>query len=64
MQQEEGRSSASGNLEDFLAEATLSLGLGEGGRQGLLSRERKHRQEIAGVGAKPGSAHSPQILLA
>lgn len=50
---EEGRSSASGNLEDFLAEETFRLGPG-GGRQGLLSRERKHAEKAARVGAKLG----------
>lgn len=59
---EEGRSSASGNLEDFLAEETFRLGLG-GGRQGLLSRERKHQEEIASVGEKLGST-PPHIPLA
>lgn len=60
---EEGRSSASGNLEDFLAEKTLRLGPG-GGRQGLLSRKRKHAEKAACVGAKLGRTRSPHIPLA
>ena len=60
---EEGRSSASGNPEDFLAEETFGLGPG-GGRQGLLSRERKHAEKAARVGAKLGSTRSPHIPLA
>lgn len=63
MQLEKGKCSASGNLEDFLAEETFRLGLG-GGRQGLLSRERKNQEETASVGAKLGSTRSPHIPLA
>ena len=37
---------------------------GRGGRQGLLSRERKHAEKAAGVGAKLGSTRSPHIPLA
>lgn len=38
------------------------LGLG-GGRQGLLSRERKHQEEMASVGEKLGST-PPHVPLA